>query len=101
MGRAINQTLAGVVVVGGGTLDFFLFEVLLVDDDDDDFTLLFDEYNLREPSGEMFPPLPLLPLFCFFSPFIILEESGVSFTGDFVGLVLLRCFLFLIWDAST
>ena len=95
MGRAINQTLAGVVVDGGGTLDFFLFVVLLVDDDDDDFTLLFDEYNLREPSGEMFPPL-LLPPLCFLSPFIILDESGVSFTGDFVGLVVLRCFLFLI-----
>ena len=55
MGRAINQTLAGVVV--GGTLDFCLLEVLLVDDDDEDLTLLFEEYNLREPSGEMFPPL--------------------------------------------
>ena len=55
MGRATNQTLASVVV--GGTLDFCLLEVLLVDDDDEDFTLLFDEYNLREPSGEMFPPL--------------------------------------------
>ena len=101
MGRAIHQTLAG-VVVGGITLDFCLLEVLLVDDDDDDFTLLFDEYNLREPSGEMFPPL-LPPLRFFFSPLIILEESGVSFTGDFVVLVvlLLRSFLFLVWDAST
>ena len=85
MGRAIHQTLAGVVV--GGTLDFCLLEVLLVDDDDDDFTLLFEEYNLREPSGEMFPLLLLPPLRFFFSPLIILEESGVSFTGDFVGLV--------------
>ena len=101
MGRAIHQTLAGVVV--GGTLDFFcLLEVLLVDDDDDDLTLLFDEYNLREPSGEILFPL-LLPPLRFLSPLIILEESGVSFTGDFVVLVvlLLRSFLFLVWDAST